>query len=84
MLEATAALFPEGVSLMNFFYGIASPVFLIDENEEIIKLSSEQGSRQGCTAGCLGFCLSLVKVLRTLQIKYDEYEFRVVVHDIIP
>ena len=40
---------------------VHQPVFLIDENEEIIELSSEQGSRQGCPTDCLGFCLSLVK-----------------------
>ncbi len=84
MLDAQSTLFPEGSALMRFFYGDSSPVYLIDENDEMIEMSSEQGSRQGCAAGCLGFCLTTVKIMQRLQSKYEEYQFRAVVDDIIP
>jgi hypothetical protein len=84
MLDAHNDLFPEATSLFNFFYGSAAPVFLLDDHDDLIQLSSEQGSRQGCAAGCEGFCLAITNMLFKLQSKYQEFEFRVVVDDIIP
>jgi hypothetical protein len=84
MLDTHAEMFPEATSIFNFFYGTKSPVFLFSSEGDLLQLSSEQGSRQGCAAGSEAFCLTLHKVVFKLQHAYPEYEFRVVIDDIIP
>ena len=57
MLSNHSLLFPESTDIFNFFYGIDSPVFLLDEEFNLIILWSSQGSRQGCAAGTEHFVL---------------------------
>ena len=84
MLNNHSALFPESTDVFNFFYGVVSPVFLIDDSQEFCMLQSEQGSRQGCTAGTEGFCFGIHPVLLELQKRYPDFEFRVLTDDVIP
>ena len=70
--------------MFNFFYGIDSPVYLLDDENELTVLYSEQGSRQGCAAGTEAFCLGLHPVLHTLQERYSDFDFRAVTDDVVP
>ena len=84
MLNNHSRLFPESTDIFNFFYGVDSPIFLIDDHLEICMLQSEQGSRQGCTAGTEGFCFGIHPVLVELQKRYPEFELRVLTDDVVP
>ena len=84
MLDTHSLLFPESTDIFNFFYGVDSPVFLLDDELELCVLRSEEGSRQGCAAGTEAFCLGIVPVLTKLQARYPEFEFRAVTDDIVP
>ena len=83
MLDAHCILFPEGTSVFNFFYGTDSPVFLFDDNNDLITLQSSQGPRQGCSAGTHGFCLGLHPLLVKLHSLFPEFSLRVLTDDII-
>jgi hypothetical protein len=84
MLDTHSVLFPEAVNIFNFFYGVDSPVYLIDDDLDIITLKSQEGPRQGCSAGTEAFCLGIHPVLSELQKKYPDFEFRVVTDDVVP
>ena len=84
MLDTHAQIFPEGTDIFNFFYGITSPVFLFDDDNNVILLDSAQGSRQGCTAGTHAFCIAIHPVVTRLQELYPEYSIRILTDDIIP
>ena len=84
MLDAHCKLFPEGTTVFNFFYGTDSPVFLFDDDNDIITLQSSQGSRQGCAAGTHGFCLGLHPMLHELHLLFPEFSLRVLTDDVIP
>ena len=75
-------LFPEGTTVFNFFYGTDSPVFLFDDDNDIITLQSSQGSRQGCAAGTHGFCLGLHPMLQELQRLFPDFSLRVLTDDV--
>ncbi len=84
MLDTHCALFPESTDVFNFFYGVDSPAFLLDEKLERTIIWSEEGSRQGCAAGTEAFCLGINPVLMKLQVKYPDFEFRAITDDIVP
>jgi len=84
MLDNHSALFPESTDIFNFFYGVDSPIFVIDDNMQITVLTSTEGSRQGCSAGTEGFCLAIHPVLTRLQQLYPDFEFRVLTDDLVP
>jgi hypothetical protein len=84
MLDTHCALFPESTDVFNFFYGVDSPVFLLDDELQLCVLRSEEGSRQGCAAGTEAFCLGINPVLIELQARYPEFEFRAVTDDVVP
>ena len=84
MLDTHSKLFPESTDVFNFFYGIDSPVFLLDDEMELTVLRSQQGSRQGCSAGTEGFCLGIHPVLVELQVRYPDFDFRAVTDDVVP
>ncbi len=48
MLNTHCSLFPESTDVFNFFYGVDSPVFLLDDDLQLTILYSKDGSRQGC------------------------------------
>ena len=70
--------------VFNFFYGVDSPVFLLDDEMELTVLRSQQGSRQGCSAGTEGFCLAIHPVLAELQMRYPDFDFRAITDDVVP
>ena len=74
MLDNHCVLFPESTDIFNFFYGIDSPIFLLDDELELTVLQSEEGPRQGCTAGTEGFCLGIHPVPTDLQTLYPDFE----------
>jgi hypothetical protein len=84
MLDTHCALFPESTDIFNFFYGVDSPVFLLDDELELCVLKSKEGSRQGCAAGTEAFCLGINPVFKELQVRYPEFEFRAVTDDVVP
>ena len=88
MLDNHSAMFPESTNIFNFFYGVDSPVYVVDDNMdvtvEVTVLVSQEGSRQGCTAGTEGFCLGIHPVITSLHQLYPEFEFRVLTDDVIP
>jgi hypothetical protein len=83
MLDSHNLLFPEATDIFNFFYGVSSPVYLLDDSG-ITVLNSEEGSRQGCAAGTEAFCFAIHPVVTRLQGLYPEIEFRIVVDDVVP
>ena len=84
MLDNHSLLFPESTDIFNFFYGIDSPVYLLDNNNELVVLWSQQGSRQGCSIGTEGFCLGIHPLLQELQKRYPDFEFRLITDDLVP
>ena len=84
MLDTHCKLFPESTRVFNFFYGVDSPVFLLDDEMELTVLRSQQGSRQGCSAGTEGFCLAIHPVLVELQMRYPDFDFRAITDDVVP
>jgi hypothetical protein len=84
MLDTHCKLFPESTRVFNFFYGVDSPVFLLDDDMELTVIRSEQGSRQGCSAGTEGFCLAIHPVLVELQVRYPDFDFRAITDDVVP
>lgn len=84
MLDSHCRLFPESTDIFNFFYGIDSPVYVLDDDLNLTILKSEEGSRQGCTAGTEAFCFAIHPVVAQMQILYPEFEFRILTDDIVP
>ena len=84
MLDTHSKLFPESTVVFNFFYGVDSPVFLLDNDMELTVIRNKQGPRQGCSAGTEGFCLTIHPVLVELQARYPEFDFRAVTDDVVP
>ena len=84
MLDTHALLFPEAVSVFNFFYGCKAPALCFDQENQITLVVSEEGSRQGCAAGTEAFCLGVTPVLHRLHEKYPEFALRILVDDLIP
>ena len=84
MLDNHSVLFSEATQVFNFFYGINSPVFLLDEESDLIIIQSQQGSRQGCTAGTEAFCLGIHPVMHALQVRYPEFDCRLLTDDLVP
>jgi hypothetical protein len=84
MLDAHSLMFPESTDIFNFFYGVNSPVYLIDDEMQITVIQSEEGARQGCTAGTEGFCFTIHPMLTGLQARYPEFDFRVLTDDVVP
>ena len=84
MLDSHCLLFPEATDIFNFFYGVDSPVYLLDDELEVTVLRSQQGSRQGCTAGTEGFCLAIHPVVAQMQVLFPEFVFRVLTDDVVP
>ena len=84
MLDNHCVLFPESTDVFNFFYGIDSPIFLLDDELELTVLQSQEGPRQGCSAGTEGFCLGIHPVPTDLQTLYPDFEFRLITDDLVP
>jgi hypothetical protein len=84
MLDAHSFFFPESTQVFNFFYGIDSPVYLLDEDLDVIVFNSEEGPRQGCSIGTEGFCLTIHPVICELQNRYPDFFFRVLTDDVVP
>ena len=84
MLDNHCVLFPESTDVFNFFYGIDSPIFLLDDELELTVLQSQEGPRQGCSAGTEGFCLGIHPVPIDLQTLYPDFEFRLITDDLVP
>jgi len=84
MLDAHCLLFPESTQIFNFFCGIDSPVYLLNEDLDVTVFNSEEGPRQGCAAGTEGFCLTIHPVIAELQTKYPDFSFRVLTDDVVP
>ena len=84
LLDAHCKAFPQATSIFNTFYGIKAPCFVIDTDNQLIQILSEQGSRQGCSAGSESFCLTIAPFINKLQAKYPQAEFRVITDDLFP
>jgi hypothetical protein len=82
MLDAHAQIFPEAVSVFNLMYGVDAPVFLLDDELRETIIWSEEGPRQGCSAGTYLFCAGSAPLVKTLQLRYPEFEFLVLTDDI--
>jgi hypothetical protein len=77
-------MFPEATNVFNFFYGVDSPVYVLDDSLNLTILRSEEGSRQGCTAGTEAFCFAIHPVVAQMQLRYPEFEFRILTDDVVP
>ena len=84
LLDAHCKAFPQATAIFNTIYGIKAPCFVIDTNNQLVQILSEQGSRQGCSAGSESFCLTIAPFINKLQTKYPQAEFRVITDDLFP
>ena len=82
MLDAHAAIFPEGVSVFNLLYGVDAPAVLLDKDLNETIVWSEEGPRQGCAAGTYLFCAGIAPLVGKLQARYPDFIFRVLTDDI--
>lgn len=84
MLSVAARLFPEATGVLNFFYGVDAPVYLLDEDLNVTTLLSQQGPRQGCAAGTFLFCLGIAPLVEHMQALFPEFSLMVLTDDIVP
>ena len=82
MLDSNAQLFPESTNVVNFFYGVDAPVYLLDDELDVTTVWSSEGPRQGCSAGTYLFCAGITPVVTRLKTLYPDFTFLVLTDDI--
>ena len=89
ILEGVEALWPEGVGLLNKFYGHPAPTlyaYADDDGRECVRvIESVEGVRMGCVAGSFAFDLAEHHfVFRHLQAKYPDCIMHALTDDLVP